>query len=42
MKGITRIKVKGRLDKKWKHSFDGMDVNYDEASLHGILNMGRD
>lgn len=54
MKGITTIKVKGRLDKKLENCFDGMDINYDEdntilcgnikdeAFLHGILNRIRD
>jgi hypothetical protein len=54
MKGITKIKVKGRLDKKWKNCFDGMKISYegtntiitvnikDEAHLHGVLNMIRD
>jgi len=54
MKGKTEIKVEGLLDKKWKSSFDGMEINYegnntiltgnikDEAHLHGILNQIRD
>lgn len=54
MKSITKIKVKGRLDKKWENSFDGMEISYegtntiitvnikDEAHLHGVLNMIRD
>lgn len=54
MEGITKIKIKGRLDKKWKNCFDGMDINYDgdntilsgdmkdEAFIHGILNRIRD
>lgn len=54
MKGITKIKVKGRLDKKWKECFDGLDIIYDgdytifsgnmidEAFMHGILNRIRD
>lgn len=54
MKGITKIKVKGRLDEKWKNGFDGMEISYegsntiitlnikDEAHLHGVLNMIRD
>lgn len=54
MKGITKIKVQGHLDKKWKDWFDGMDISYkgdntilsgnvkDEAFIHGILNRIRD
>ncbi len=54
MKNITKIKIRGHLDKKWKKSFNGMEVNYDgdntvlsgkikdEAFLHGILNRIRD
>lgn len=54
MKGKTIIKVEGLLDKKWKNSFDGMEISYegnntiltgeikDEAHLHGILNQIRD
>ncbi len=54
MEGITKIMVKGRLDKKWENCFDGMDINYDEdntilsgnmkdeAFIHGILNRIRD
>lgn len=54
MKGKTEIKVEGLLDKKWKTSFDGMEISYegnntiltgeikDEAHLHGILNQIRD
>jgi hypothetical protein len=54
MKGKTIIKVKGLLDKKWKRSFESVEINYegnntiltgdikDEAHLHGILNQIRD
>lgn len=54
MQNITKITVKGHLDKKWKKSFDGMNVSYDgdntvlsgkikdEAFMHGILNRIRD
>jgi hypothetical protein len=54
MKGKTEIKVEGHLDKKWKSSFEGMEISYagnntmltvyikDEAHLHGILNRIRD
>ncbi|RLD52768.1 MAG: hypothetical protein DRI97_14170, partial [Bacteroidetes bacterium] len=54
MKDITKIKVQGLLDEKWKDWFDGLDIIHegkntiltgnikDEASLHGILNMIRD
>ncbi len=54
MKSITKIMVKGHLDKNWKNCFDGMNVNYegdntilsgtikDEAFMHGILNRIRD
>jgi len=54
MKGKTRIKVQGHLDKVWKDRFEGMDIIYDgdstilsgnvkdDASMHGILNMIRD
>ncbi|NOU47157.1 MAG: hypothetical protein HOO86_08860 [Bacteroidales bacterium] len=54
MKGKTEIKVEGLLDKKWKSSFEGMEISYagnntkltgnikDEAHLHGILNQIRD
>jgi hypothetical protein len=54
MKGKTIIKILGHLDKKWKISFEGFEINYegdntllkgnirDEAHLHGILNQIRD
>ena len=54
MKGKTEFKVEGLLDKKWKSSFEGMEIGYegnntiltgnlkDEAHLHGILNQIRD
>ncbi len=54
MKGKTKIKFEGHLDKKWKDWFEGMVINYegtntiltgnikDEAHLHGILNQIRD
>ncbi|OBX21356.1 hypothetical protein [Gelidibacter algens] len=54
MNNITKIMVKGHLDKKWKKSFDGMNVSYDgdntilsgkikdDAFMHGILNRIRD
>jgi hypothetical protein len=54
MKGKTKIKVQGYLDKRWKYSFEGMEISYsdnntvltgdikDEAHLHGILNKIRD
>jgi len=54
MKGKIRIIIQGHLDKKWKKSFDGMIISYeedntilsgnikDEAHLHGILNFIRD
>ena len=54
MKGKTIIKIQGHLDKKWKNSFEGLEINYegdntllkgnikDEAHLHGILNQIRD
>ncbi len=54
MKGTTQIKIQGMLDKKWKNSFEGMEISYegdntvfsgnikDEAHLHGILNLIRD
>ena len=54
MKGITKIKVQGLLDAKWRTWFEGMEIIHDgdntilegkiedEASLHGILNMIRD
>ena len=54
MKGKTEIKVEGLLDKKWKSSFEGMEISYegnntiltidikDEAHLHGVLNQIRD
>jgi hypothetical protein len=50
MKGKTKIKIQGHLDKKWKNSFEGMKISYekdnsiitgnikDEAHLHGVLN----
>ncbi len=50
MKGKTRIKIQGHLDKKWMDWFEGMEIIYeaentillgnimDEAFLHGILN----
>ena len=54
MKGKTEIKVEGLLDKKWKSSFEGIEISYegnntiltgdikDEAHLHGVLNQMRD
>jgi hypothetical protein len=54
MKGKTKITIQGHLDKKWKNSFEGMEIIYegnntilsvnvkDEAHLHGILNLIRD
>ena len=54
MKGKTKIKVQGHLDKKWMDWFEGMTISYagnntllsgnikDEAHLHGILNQIRD
>jgi hypothetical protein len=54
MKGKTKIKIQGHLDKKWKNSFEGMEIFYegdnsiitgnikDEAHLHGVLNQIRD
>ncbi len=54
MKGKTRIKIQGHLDKKWMDWFEGMEIIYegentillgnimDEAFLHGILNKIRD
>lgn len=54
MKGKTIIKVEGLLDNKWKSSFEGMEISYednntiltgnikDEAHIHGILNQIRD
>ena len=54
MKGKTKIKIQGHLDKKWKNSFEGMKISYegdntiltgnlkDEAHMHGILNIIRD
>jgi hypothetical protein len=54
MKGKTKIEIHGHLDKKWKNSFEGMEISYegnntilsvnvkDEAHLHGILNLIRD
>lgn len=54
MKGKIKLKIKGRLDRKWEDWFDGMNINYegdntilsgiikDEAFMHGILNRIRD
>ena len=54
MKGKTRITIQGILDKKWKDSFDAIEIIYkgsntiftveikDEAHLYGILNLIRD
>ncbi len=54
MKGRTEIKIEGILDKKWKNSFEGMEISYegdntiltgnlkDESHLHGVLNQIRD
>lgn len=50
----AKIKFRGRLDKKWKECFEGLDISYeaedtilsgdikDEAFMHGILNRIRD
>jgi len=37
-----RIKIKGRIDKKWAAWFEGMRINYDQAALHGLLIRIRD
>jgi hypothetical protein len=54
MKGKTQIKVQGVLDKKWKLSFESLEISYDEnnttllidikdeSHLHGVLNLIRD
>ena len=54
MKGKTKIKIQGHLDKEWKNSFEGMEISYegdstilignlkDEAHMHGVLNIIRD
>lgn len=54
MKGTTKIKIEGHLDKKWMDWLEGMVISYedthtilsgnikDEAHLHGILNQIRD
>ena len=54
MKGKVKIKLSGRLDKKWQDWFEGMEITYDndatilsgtvkdESMLHGILNRIRD
>jgi hypothetical protein len=54
MKGKTEIKVQGVLDKKWKLSFESLEISYDgnnttflfeikdESHLHGVLNLIRD
>jgi len=54
MKGKTKITIQGQLDKKWKNSFEGLEISYegdntiltgylkDESHMHGILNIIRD
>ena len=54
MKGITRIVIKGYLDKQWENQFNGMKISYeagctilsgnlkDDSHLHGILEIIRD
>ena len=54
MKGKTKIKLQGHLDKVWEDRFEGMDISYegdntilsgnvkDDAFMHGILNLIRD
>ena len=54
MKGMTKIIIRGHLDKHWKDFFQGIDLTYegdntiftgnikDESYLHGILNRIRD
>jgi hypothetical protein len=54
MKGRIKISIRGKLDKNWKNSFEGMKISYkeentiltghikDEAHLHGLLNIIRD
>ena len=54
MKGKTKIIIQGHLDKKWKNSFEGLEISYegdntiftgnlkDEAHMHGVLNIIRD
>ena len=29
MKGKTKIKIQGHLDKKWKNRFEGMEISYE-------------
>jgi len=53
MKSITKIKVQGILDEKWKDWFDDLDIIHDgdntilagnikdESALHGILDLIR-
>jgi hypothetical protein len=53
MKGKTKIRIQGHLDKKWRNSFEGMKIRYagdntiltgnlkDEAHMHGVLNIIR-
>ena len=54
MKGKTKITIQGHLDKKWKNSFEGLEISYegdntiltgnlkDESQMFGILNLVRD
>jgi hypothetical protein len=54
MKGKTIIIIQGHLDKKWKDSFESIEISYegsnsiltadiqDEAHLHGFLGLIRD
>ena len=54
MKGKTKITIQGHLDKKWKNSFEGLEISFegdntiltgnlkDEAHMHGVLNIIRD
>lgn len=54
MKGKTKIKTQGHLDKKWMNRFEGLEISYegdntiltgdlkDEAHMHGVLNIIRD
>ncbi|HVN56978.1 MAG TPA: hypothetical protein VMT63_01650 [Bacteroidales bacterium] len=54
MTGKIKLTIQGHLDKKWKNSFEGFEINYeryntilkgnikDEAHLHGVLNQIRD
>lgn len=54
LRGMTKIKIQGHLNGKWKECFEGMEISYegnntiftgrlkDETHMHKVLNIIRD